>query len=88
MNNKGCTPQIEQSIIHFISRKAMNIQGIGNQIIKELISKKIIKSSADLFKLSKDDFKKLDRVGDKSINNYLTSINLAKMSCSINLYML
>ena len=78
MNNKGCTPQIEQSIIHFISRKAMNIQGIGNQIIKELISKKIIKSSADLFKLSKDDFKKLDRVGDKSINNYLTSINLAK----------
>ena len=78
MNNKGCTPQIEQSIIHFISRKAMNIQGIGNQIIKELISKKIIKSSADLFKLSKDDFKKLDRVGDKSINNYLSSINLSK----------
>ena len=78
MNNKGCTPQIEQSIIHFISRKAMNIQGIGNQIIKELISKKIIKSSADLFKLCKDDFKKLDRVGDKSINNYLTSINLGK----------
>ncbi|MGA0277758.1 MAG: NAD-dependent DNA ligase LigA, partial [Candidatus Kariarchaeum pelagius] len=78
INNKGCIPQIEQSIIHFISRKAMNIQGIGNQIIKELISKKIIKSSADLFKLSQDDFKKLDRVGDKSINNYLTSINLAK----------
>ena len=39
LNSKNCRPQIEQSIIHFISRKAMNIQGIGNQIIKELVSK-------------------------------------------------
>ena len=77
-NHKNCVPQIEQSIIHFISRKAMNIQGIGNQLIKELVSKKIISRSADLYTLTGKDFKKLDRVGDKSINNYLSSIQASK----------
>ena len=78
LNAKKCTPQIEQTIIHFISRKAMNIVGIGNQIIKELVSKKIISRSADLYTLDKDSFEKLDRVGDKSINNYLSSIEKSK----------
>ena len=78
INYKKCTPQIEQSIIHFISRKAMNIQGIGNQIIKELVAKKIISKSSDLFSLTDVDFKKLDRVGDKSIKNYLSSIDSSK----------
>ena len=77
-NHKNCAPQIEQSIIHFISRKAMNIQGIGNQLIKELVSKKIISRSADLYTLTDKDFNKLDRVGDKSINNYLSSIQASK----------
>ncbi len=77
-NHKNCVPQIEQSIIHFISRKAMNIQGIGNQLIKELVSKKIIYSSSDLYTLTDKDFKKLDRVGDKSIHNYLSSIQASK----------
>ncbi len=78
LNSKGCIPQIEQAIIHFISRKAMNIQGIGNQTIKELVSKKIISRSSDLYKLSENDFKKLDRVGVKSISNYLHSIESSK----------
>ena len=56
----------------------MNIQGIGNQLIKELVSKKIISRSADLYTLTDKDFKKLDRVGDKSINNYLSSIQVSK----------
>ena len=78
LNTKKCTPQIEQAIIHFISRKAMNIVGIGDQIIKELVSKKIISRSADLYTLDNDSFEKLDRVGDKSINNYLSSIEKSK----------
>lgn len=78
LNTKKCTPQIEQTIIHFISRKAMNIVGIGDQIIKELISKKIISRSADLYALDKESFEKLDRVGDKSINNYLSAIEKSK----------
>jgi DNA ligase (NAD+) len=56
----------------------MNIVGIGDQIIKELVSKKIISRSADLYTLDKDSFEKLDRVGDKSINNYLSSIEKSK----------
>ena len=56
----------------------MNIQGIGDQLIKELVSKKIISRSADLYALTDKDFKKLNRVGDKSINNYLSSIQASK----------
>jgi DNA ligase (NAD+) len=78
LNSKSCIPQIEQNIIHFISRKALNIVGIGNQIIKELVSKKIISRSADLYTLNKDDFEKLDRVGDTSINNYLIAVEKSK----------
>ena len=78
LNAKKCTPQIEQTIIHFISRKAMNIVGIGDQIIKELVSKKIISRSADLYTLDKASFEKLNRVGDKSINNYLSAIEKSK----------
>jgi DNA ligase (NAD+) len=78
LNSKKCSPQIEQTIIHFISRKAMNIVGIGDQIIKELVSKKIISRSADLYTLNKYSFEKLDRVGDKSINNYLAAIEKSK----------
>ena len=78
LNSKECTPQIEQTIIHFISRKAMNIIGIGNQTIRELVSKKIIQRSADLYNLNKSDFEKLDRVGDKSIDNYIDAIDKSK----------
>ena len=78
LNTKQCAPQIEQTIIHFISRKAMNIIGIGNQTIRELVSKKIIHRSSDLYNLNKSHFKKLDRVGDKSIDNYIDAIEKSK----------
>jgi DNA ligase (NAD+) len=78
LNFKNCTPQIEQSIIHFISRKAMNVIGIGNQTIRELVAKKIISRTADLYNLNSSDFEKLDRVGEKSIKNFLQSIEESK----------
>lgn len=78
LNSKKCKPQIEQSIIHFISRKAMNIVGIGNQTIIELVKKNIISKTSDLYNLKKSDFEKLDRVGEKSIYNYLRSIEKSK----------
>ena len=78
INNKKCIPQIEGSIIHFISRKGMNIIGIGNKIIKELIEKKLIKRTADIYQLGEDDFNRLERVGAKSIKNYLSSIGASK----------
>lgn len=78
LNFKSCTPQIEQSIIHFISRKAMNVIGIGNQTIRELVAKKIISRTADLYNLVSLDFERLDRVGEKSIKNFLQSIEESK----------
>ena len=78
INSKKCRPQIEGSIIHFISRKGMNIIGIGNQIIKELIEKKLIKRTADIYRLREDDFNKLERVGTKSIKNYMSAIEKSK----------
>ncbi len=78
INSKKCRPQIEGSIIHFISRRGMNIIGIGNQIIKELVEKKLIVRSADIYQLQAKDFKKLERVGDKSIKNYLSAIEKSK----------
>ena len=78
LNNKNCIPQIEGAIIHFISRKAMNIIGIGDQTIRELVEKRIIQRTADLYNLKEKDFNKLERVGKKSIQNYLKSINDSK----------
>ena len=78
LNSKYCTPQIEQAIIHFISRKAMNVIGIGNQTIRELVAKKIISRTSDLYNLNSSDFEKLDRVGEKSIQNFLQSIEKSK----------
>lgn len=77
-NSKNCTPQIEGTIIHFISRRGMNIIGIGNQIIKELIEKKIIKCTSDIYILKENDFNKLQRVGEKSIQNYISAIEESK----------
>ena len=79
LNSKNCVPQIEQSIIHFISRKGANVIGLGDQIIRELIIKKIIQQSSDLYKLTKEDFKKLKRTGEKSIENYLSAIEKSKV---------
>ncbi len=78
INSKKCRPQIEGSIIHFISRKGMNIIGIGNQIIKELIEKKLINRTSDIYSLNEKDFKKLERVGAKSIENYMSAIEKSK----------
>ncbi len=78
LNTKKCIPQIEGAIIHFISRKGMNIIGIGNQIIRELIEKKIISRPADIYSLAENDFNKLERVGERSIQNYLSSVEKSK----------
>ena len=78
VNSKKCKPQIEGSILHFISRKGMNIIGIGNQIIKELTEKKLISRTSDIYSLKENDFKKLGRVGAKSIENYISAIEKSK----------
>lgn len=77
-NDLGCPPQITGRIIHFISRKAMNIDGIGPETIEQLFQKGWIKNSADLYQLSFEQIVKMDRMGEKSANNLLESLEISK----------
>lgn len=75
-----CPAQLYRSIIHFASRDAMNIDGLGPAIIETLLKEGFIKGIADLYYLknSKDKLLKLDRMGEKSVENLLNSIEKTK----------
>lgn len=73
-----CPAQIVEKLIHFTSRKAMNIDGLGPKIIKQLYEKKLVSNVADFYLLKKTDFLTLDRVGEKSTENYLQAIAVTK----------
>ena len=77
-NESSCKPQIIQSIGHFASRKAMNITGLGENIIITLVDSSLIKNYSDLYYLQYDNLIKLDRMADISVNNLLGSINKSK----------
>ncbi|MCG8575827.1 MAG: NAD-dependent DNA ligase LigA [Flavobacteriales bacterium] len=77
-NEMGCSPQIRGKIEHFISRKALDIDGLGPETIDLLYQNKLIKNYADLFDLSFDDFYDLERMADKSANNAIQSIASSK----------
>ena len=73
-----CKPQIIQSIGHFASRKAMNISGLGENIIIALVDSNLIKNYSDLYYLTYDNLIKLDRMAEISVNNLIESINKSK----------
>ena len=74
----SCPAQKCESLIHFVSRNALNIDGLGERIIDLLVERGLVSNFADLFKLKKDDILKLDGFRDKSTTNLLDSINAAK----------
>ena len=76
--NPMCPAQVEEKIIHFASRGAMNIVGLGPKIIKQLLEKKLVKDVADLYHLNEADLKQLDHFGEKSISNLLNAIEESK----------
>ena len=76
--NDNCPPQIVSKISHFVSRKAMNINGLGEETIELLYSKGLIKSVDDIYTLSPNDLAPLDRLGEKSANNIVKSIEQSK----------
>lgn len=76
--NPNCPSAIYRSIIHFASRNAMNIDGLGPAIVQALIDSGNIKTSADLYYLDRDELLKLERLGDKSIDNLLNAIEKSK----------
>lgn len=77
-NEKGCPPQITGKIEHFIQRKAMDIDSLGEQTIKQLFLLGLVKTPADLYDLKKEDLLKLDKVKDKSAQNMLDGIIASK----------
>lgn len=78
LNEKTCPPQVKGRIEHFISRKALNIDGLGEETVDLLYEKKLLATVADLYELSFDQLLSLDRMAEKSANNLLRSIELSK----------
>lgn len=76
--NVNCPAQIYRSIVHFASKGAMNIDGLGPAIVDTLIENNLIHSVADLYTLNANDLLMLDNFKDKSVNNLLTSIERSK----------
>lgn len=76
----ACPAQIMRNIIHFVSRSAMDIDGLGPAIIKQLLDNGLIKSAADLYYLKPEDVEKLDKMGKKSAANLMTSIENSKQN--------
>ena len=77
-NETACPPQIKGKIEHFISRKAMNIDGLGPETVDMFYRLGLIENTADLYKLTADDIKGLDRMGEKSAENIVTGIAQSK----------
>ena len=77
-NETSCPPQIKGKIEHFISRKAMNIDGLGPETVDMFYRLGLIKNTADLYQLTADDIKNLDRMGEKSAENIIKGIEASK----------
>lgn len=77
-NEDACPPQMKGKMEHFISRKAMNIDGLGAETIDLLYEKGLIKTSADLYDLTFDQVVELDRMADKSADNLIKGLEDSK----------
>jgi len=78
MNSQNCPDQIKSRFEHFISRKAMNIDGLGGETIELLIKENLIIDVSDLYNLKKDQIIVLDRMAETSTNNLLSAIEKSK----------
>lgn len=77
-NETACPPQIKGKIEHFISRRAMDIDGLGPETVDMFYQRGLIKNAADLYLLQADDIKNLERMGDKSAENIIKGIEASK----------
>ena len=73
-----CQAQRKQAIKHFASRKALDIDGLGDKIVDQLVDRELIKTPADLFILKQGHFESLERMGPKSAKNLVTALQDAK----------
>ena len=73
-----CPAQRKRNIIHFVSKGAMDIDGLGPAVIEQLLDNSLIETAADLYYLKKEDIAKLDKMGEKSAQNLLNSLEKSK----------
>lgn len=76
--NPKCPAQIKEGLNHFVSRNAMNIDGLGPKVLEQLFDKGLVKDVADLYFLTESDFLTLNKVKEKSAQNFLTAIQKSK----------
>ena len=77
-NELSCPPQLKGRLEHFVSRKAMNIEGLGSETIALLYDKGLLHSIADIYSLRQEDLASQERLGDKSAQNILASVEASK----------
>ncbi|SLL37257.1 NAD-dependent DNA ligase LigA [Mycobacteroides abscessus subsp. abscessus] len=78
--NPKCPAQIREGLIHFVSRNAMNIDGLGERVVSQLFSEKLIEDVADLYTLEFEQLIQLERMGEKSVKNLLQAIEASKQN--------
>lgn len=76
--NPNCPAQLQEGLIHFASRNAMNIDGLGEKVIQQLFRENFIHTIADLYRLEREKLLTLERMGEKSVHNLLTAIEASK----------
>jgi len=72
--NASCPAQLEQRVTHFASKEALDIEGLGEKLVRQLVEEGLVSNLADLFELEKNDLVQLERVGDKSADNLVRNI--------------
>jgi DNA ligase (NAD+) len=77
-SNQNCSAVQKENIVHFVSKQAFNIEGLGHSIIEQLIVQGLLKNPADIFKLKKESLTPLERFADKSADNLIESIAQSK----------
>ena len=76
--NVNCPARLRESLLHFASRKVMNIEGLGEALVDQLLSRGLVTNIADLYDLREEQLLALDRMGKKSVENLLTEIAASK----------
>jgi DNA ligase (NAD+) len=76
--NTACPAKLKESLLYFAARRAMNIDGLGESLVDQLVDKGLVHDAADLYKLTHEQLASLDRMGDKSAQNLLDEIARSK----------
>jgi len=78
-----CAAQRGQWLIHFASRRAMDIDGLGDKLVEQLVDKRLVQTPGDLYLLSKDQLTDLDRMGDKSAENLVEALDRSRRNATL-----